>query len=361
MLLVLSRDLSDPAALPAAVVAGGFAAIVALFALLVTETDEAFANTYSAAVSLQNLAPRAPQPLLIALVTVTAVAGALIIDLVSYQNFLLLLGSVFVPLFAVLLADWLAAGMHYSREDVFDGSRLETGARRSLDRGLRALPVALPDRADMVEGPRGEPRPALLGHRRHRAQLPRRVRRRRHRRRPLAALRRGRRARMTEIAVIGNLTLDVVAGAPARPGGGVLLRGRALAHVGADARVAAACAAEDWERLLPVLDAFGLPVIWFESAATTAYTFHYEGERRIMRQDAVADAVVSCEQPSRRSPTRRYVDVGALIAHRLPTGDTRGSRARRSQAARRCPGPRAHAGDSAPSARTPRSGTPCVT
>ena len=117
--LVLSRDLGDPAALPAAVVAGGFAAIVALFALLVTETDEAFANAYSAAVSLQNAVPRAPQELLIVLVTGIATAGALVVDFVSYQSFLLLLGSVFVPLFAVLLADWLAAGAHYTPEDVF--------------------------------------------------------------------------------------------------------------------------------------------------------------------------------------------------------------------------------------------------
>ena len=120
VVLVLSRDLSDAAALPAAVVAGGFAAIVALFALLVTETDEAFANVYSAAVSMQNLVPRAPQAGLIVLVTTLAVAGALVVDLVSYQSFLLLLGSVFVPLFAVLLADWLVAGGHYSEEDVFE-------------------------------------------------------------------------------------------------------------------------------------------------------------------------------------------------------------------------------------------------
>jgi nucleobase:cation symporter-1, NCS1 family len=117
--LVLSRDLGDPAALPAAVVAGGLAAIVALFALLVTETDEAFANAYSAAVSLQNAVPRAPQALLIVLVTAVATAGALVIDFVSYQSFLLLLGSVFVPLFAVLLADWLTAGAHYATDDVF--------------------------------------------------------------------------------------------------------------------------------------------------------------------------------------------------------------------------------------------------
>src|SRR6188768_485041 len=117
-ILVLSRDLGDPAALPAAVVAGGFAAILALFALLVTETDEAFANAYSAAVSVQNALPRAPQALLIVVVTAIATAGALVIDFTSYQSFLLLLGSVFVPLFAVLLADWLAAGAHYTTADI---------------------------------------------------------------------------------------------------------------------------------------------------------------------------------------------------------------------------------------------------
>lgn len=119
VVLVLSRDLSDPAALPAAVVAGGFAAVLALFALLVSETDEAFANTYSAAVSLQNLLPQVPQALLVTLVAAVATGGALVIDLVSYQSFLLLLGSVFVPLFAVLLADWLAAGARYTTDDVF--------------------------------------------------------------------------------------------------------------------------------------------------------------------------------------------------------------------------------------------------
>ena len=94
--------------------------------VLVTETDEAFANAYSASVSLQNAFPRAPQALLIVLVTAVATVGALIVDIGSYQSFLLLLGSVFVPLFAVLLADWLAAGAHYTADDVFD---LRRGAR----------------------------------------------------------------------------------------------------------------------------------------------------------------------------------------------------------------------------------------
>jgi putative hydroxymethylpyrimidine transporter CytX len=127
VILVLSRGLTDPAELPVAVVAGGFAAILALFALLVSETDEAFANTYSAAVSLQNVVPQASQPVLIVLVGAISIAGALVVDLVSYQTFLLLLGSVFVPLFAVLLADWLARGAHYTSGDVFDAPAWRPG------------------------------------------------------------------------------------------------------------------------------------------------------------------------------------------------------------------------------------------
>ena len=114
--IVLSRDIFDAAALPAAVAAGGAAAVLALLALTVGETDDAFANAYSAAVSLQNLVPAAPLRLLVTLTTSLGVIGALAIDLVSYQTFLLLLGSFFVPLFAVMLADWLLAGGRYEPE-----------------------------------------------------------------------------------------------------------------------------------------------------------------------------------------------------------------------------------------------------
>ena len=55
--VLLTRDVADAAALPAAVAAGGLVALLALVALTVAETDEAFANAYSGAVSLQNLVP----------------------------------------------------------------------------------------------------------------------------------------------------------------------------------------------------------------------------------------------------------------------------------------------------------------
>ena len=125
--IVLSRNIFDAASLPAAVVAGSAAAVLALLALTVGETDDAFANAYSAAVSLQNLAPRVPLRALVTLTTALGTLGALTIDLVSYQAFLLLLGSVFVPLFAVLLADWLLAGATYDRKDIFEAPTWRPG------------------------------------------------------------------------------------------------------------------------------------------------------------------------------------------------------------------------------------------
>ena len=131
--LVLSRsiDPNHPELILTAIAGGGIAAALALLALTVDETDEAFANVYSAAVSLQNLAPRVPQRLLIGISAAIATGGALLIDLRNYQTFLALLGSFFVPLLGVLVAHWLVNGAHYSAEDVFAGPAfrpLEIGA-----------------------------------------------------------------------------------------------------------------------------------------------------------------------------------------------------------------------------------------
>jgi putative hydroxymethylpyrimidine transporter CytX len=128
-ILVLSRgvDPAHPELILTAIAGGGAAAALALLALTVDETDEAFANVYSAAVSTQNLFPRLSQRALIVGVSVAATAGALAIDMRSYQRFLLLLGAVFVPLLGVLVADWLLAGAHYTAGHIFEGSLIRPG------------------------------------------------------------------------------------------------------------------------------------------------------------------------------------------------------------------------------------------
>ncbi|HEY4347684.1 MAG TPA: cytosine permease [Gaiellaceae bacterium] len=117
--IAMSRHIGDAPGLLTAIAAGGAASILALLALTVDESDEAFANVYSGAVSLQNLMPGVPQRILVAGFAATATAGALLIDLRNYQPFLYLLGSFFVPLFGVLLADWLLAGRSYGRDQIF--------------------------------------------------------------------------------------------------------------------------------------------------------------------------------------------------------------------------------------------------
>jgi nucleobase:cation symporter-1, NCS1 family len=128
-ILVLSRgvDPNHPELILTAIAGGGAAAALALLALTVDETDEAFANVYSGAISTQNVLSRVPQRLLIAGVSVVATAGALAIDMRSYQRFLLLLGAVFVPLLGVLAAHWLHAGAHYSEHDVFGSPAFRPG------------------------------------------------------------------------------------------------------------------------------------------------------------------------------------------------------------------------------------------
>ena len=106
-LLFLSRGFEDTTALLTAIAAGGVASALALVALTVDETDEPFANVYSAAVSLQNVFPAAPQRSLILLVGGVATIGALAVDLIAYESFLFLLGSCFVPLFGALAADFV--------------------------------------------------------------------------------------------------------------------------------------------------------------------------------------------------------------------------------------------------------------
>ncbi|MCM6777106.1 cytosine permease [Nocardia sp. CDC159] len=86
----------------------GVAAGWAFFAILVLrESDQSFANVYSTAMSLQNLLPRVDRRILAAAVGVVATVLALgVHDFTGFSNFLLLIGSVFVPLCAVMVVDY---------------------------------------------------------------------------------------------------------------------------------------------------------------------------------------------------------------------------------------------------------------
>jgi nucleobase:cation symporter-1, NCS1 family len=109
ILLVLGGGGSpDPAGIAASVLAlagGTVAGALFLVGLLVGETDEAFADIYSGAVSLRNIFPRASQKLLTVTLALVATGLAAWLTMARYEAFLFLIGSVFVPLFGTLAAD----------------------------------------------------------------------------------------------------------------------------------------------------------------------------------------------------------------------------------------------------------------
>ena len=77
ILIVLSRGVADAQSLPTAVAAAGGVAFVALAAITIDESEKAFADIYSTAVSIQNLFPRMSQRLLITLVSAAATAAGI--------------------------------------------------------------------------------------------------------------------------------------------------------------------------------------------------------------------------------------------------------------------------------------------
>ena len=80
---------------------------IAAAVLVVDEADKGFANIYSTAVSIRNLAPTAPQTPIVIAVGLLVTLGALTISLDRFFDFLFLLGAVFVPLFGAVYADRL--------------------------------------------------------------------------------------------------------------------------------------------------------------------------------------------------------------------------------------------------------------
>lgn len=77
---------------------------IALLLIIVDETDNTFADIHSAAVSTATLIKARPARLAIVF-GIVCTAIALVAPLARYEHFLLIIGSLFAPLFGVLLAD----------------------------------------------------------------------------------------------------------------------------------------------------------------------------------------------------------------------------------------------------------------
>ena len=144
------------------------AGAIALAILLVDEVDEAFANVYSTTMSVQNLFPRLDRRVVAVLIGMVATLLAGFFDMSQYQSFLYLIGSVFVPLFAVAAADFFLVSRQ--RWDVSATSRLRVVPVVAWACGFVAYqlvyPGTVPGWADLwtgVDGAIGFVPPTWLG------------------------------------------------------------------------------------------------------------------------------------------------------------------------------------------------------
>ena len=116
---------------------------------------------------------------------------------------------------------------------------------------------------------------------------------------------------MPPLALVGNLSRDLVDGGPPRIGGGAYHGARALRAIGCRASVLARCGRADRPVFLRRIAAVGLPVTVLHGTQTTGFSFHYDGDRRVMRVDSVGDAWSAAD--ARRVEPRAWVHVAPLL------------------------------------------------
>lgn len=93
---------------------------IAFLVLLLDETDNAWADLYSSTVSIQNVLPKINQRWLIIGLGICSFIAAVLIDITRYESFLLLTGSLLIPLFGAAVADYFIINrQHYYGEDLF--------------------------------------------------------------------------------------------------------------------------------------------------------------------------------------------------------------------------------------------------
>jgi YD repeat-containing protein len=119
------------------------------------------------------------------------------------------------------------------------------------------------------------------------------------------------------LALVGNLSFDLVDSRPPKIGGAPIHCGRALRMLEAPATVVARCGSGDRRRFQHGFARLGLPAtVHADDDATTTFAFTYDGDRRIMR---VTDIGGTWTTPDLvEVPRGAWVHLGGLLRGDFP-------------------------------------------
>jgi sugar/nucleoside kinase (ribokinase family) len=118
------------------------------------------------------------------------------------------------------------------------------------------------------------------------------------------------------LALVGNLSRDVVDGGPPRIGGGAFYAARAWRALGARATIFTRCGPDERADYARRLISVGLPVVMLEGEATTAFSFYYVDSTRVMTVEHTGDAWTPAD--AREVTPGAWVHAAPLLRSEFP-------------------------------------------
>jgi sugar/nucleoside kinase (ribokinase family) len=118
------------------------------------------------------------------------------------------------------------------------------------------------------------------------------------------------------LALVGNLSRDVVDSGPPRIGGGPYYAARAWRALGARATIFTRCGPDERAAYARRLISVGLPVVMLEGTATTAFSFYYVDSTRVMTVEHTGDSWTPAD--ARRVTPGAWVHVAPLLRGEFP-------------------------------------------
>jgi sugar/nucleoside kinase (ribokinase family) len=118
------------------------------------------------------------------------------------------------------------------------------------------------------------------------------------------------------LALVGNLSRDLVDGGPARIGGAPYYAARAWRLLGTRATIVTRCGPDDRAAYARRLSALGLPVVLLQGKQTTSFSFHYDGDARVMTVEQPGDSWTPADADA--VPLGAWVHVAPLLRSDFP-------------------------------------------
>ncbi len=121
---------------------------------------------------------------------------------------------------------------------------------------------------------------------------------------------------MPPLALVGNLSRDLVDGAPPRIGGAPYYGARAWRALGSRGTIFTRCGPEERIAYARRLTALGLPVVLLPGKKTTSFSFYYDGDVRVMTVEQPGDSWTP--EDADVIPAGAWVHVAPLLRSDFP-------------------------------------------